>query len=91
MEQKLCDEKHLQITKELNTQNTRLNDHGERIKELEQLDVGRSKDIENLCRSIESLNERIDGVISQNKWFLGILVVQLLGFFFYVVEKSYVK
>ena len=52
MEQKLCDEKHLQIARELNNQYKRLNDHAERIKELEQLDVGRSKDIENLCRSM---------------------------------------
>ena len=91
MNEMLCNEKHSQISKELDNQKARLNEHAERIKELEQLDVGRSKDIENLCRSIQALNERIDGVISQNKWFLGILIVQLLGFFFYAIEKGLFK
>lgn len=91
MDEMLCNEKHSQISKEFDINNQRLSDHENRIKDLEQSDVGRSKDIESLCKSIESLNRRIDGVISQNKWFLGILIVQLLGFFFYIVEKGLFK
>jgi len=91
MDEMLCNEKHSQIRKELEKYNLKLDDHDNRIKELEQSDVGRSKDIESLCKSIESLNQRIDGVIAQNKWFLGILIVQLIGFFFYAVEKGILK
>ena len=91
MNEMACNERHSNIAKELDLHNTRLNVHSERIDELEKTDVGRSKDIESLCKSIESLNTRIDGVIGQNRWFLGILIVQLLGFFFYMIEKGIVK
>lgn len=80
----LCDEKHRQLEDKIGTHEKRLNNHSERIDQLEQNEVGNTKDIANLCK-------RLDDMISQNRWFIGILIVQLIGFFFFAIQKTVFK
>ncbi|WP_290059860.1 hemolysin XhlA family protein [Paraclostridium bifermentans] len=62
----------------------RINNHAERIDKLEQNDVKRDTQIENLCKSIEGLTTSI-------KWALGLLSGSFVGFFFYVVQNHLFK
>lgn len=62
----------------------RINNHSERIDKLEQNDVKRDIQIENLCKSIEGLTTSI-------KWALGLFIGSFVGFFFYTVQNHLFK
>lgn len=62
----------------------RINNHSERIDKLEQNDVKRDIQIENLCKSIEGLTTSI-------KWALGLFIGSFVGFFFYAVQNHLFK
>lgn len=62
----------------------RINNHAERIDKLEQSDVKRDIQIENLCKSIEGLTTSI-------KWALGLFAGSFVGFFFYVIQNHLFK
>lgn len=62
----------------------RINNHAERIDKLEQNDVKRDTQIENLCKSIEGLTTSI-------KWALGLFAGSLVGFFFYAIQNYIFK
>ncbi|WP_290063444.1 hemolysin XhlA family protein [Paraclostridium bifermentans] len=62
----------------------RINNHSERIDKLEQSDVKRDIQIENLCKSIEGLTTSI-------KWVLGLFAGSFVGFFFYAIQNHIFK
>lgn len=62
----------------------RINNHSERIDKLEQSDVKRDIQIENLCKSIEGLTTSIE-------WALGLFAGSFVGFFFYAIQNHLFK
>lgn len=78
--EKLWDEKHRQVKTRLDTHEKKLNEHDDEIEELKISDTMHDEQIMMVIR-------RMDEIISQNRWFIGIVVVQLLGFFFVVIEN----
>ena len=69
------------IKDKLKTHDKRLNDHAGRIDKLEQNQSRVDVKMENLCDQIKQL-------VSVMKWFMGIWVTSLLGFFFYAVQHN---
>lgn len=80
----LCAEKHKRADERLDTHDRRLNNHGERIDKLEQYQSRTETMIKNLC-------ERIDGLVTTMRWFMGLLVGAFVTFFFYVVQKVVIR
>jgi citrate synthase len=80
MNDELCIEKHKRIDEKLKTQDDRLNKHGEILDKLEQDNASFKTELKNLCDNLKSLT-------SVMKWFIGIWVTTLLGFFIYSIEK----
>ncbi|CEP50485.1 hemolysin XhlA family protein [Paraclostridium sordellii] len=62
----------------------RINNHDERLDRLEQNDVKRDIQIDNLCKSIE-------GLISTLKWGFGFICSGVIGFFFYAIQNHLFK
>jgi hypothetical protein len=83
-DEKLCDEKHKNIKDVLDDHEKRLNGHSKRIDDLEKDGVEYKSDIKHLC-------EEVSGLVTTMKWFMGIWVTSLLGFFFYAVQKIVFK
>lgn len=80
----LCKEKHDRINEKLDLHDRRLNNHAD---DLDVLKVSDTKHDE----QIMSVIKRMDEIIGQNKWFIGIVIVQLLGFLFIAIEKTIFK
>lgn len=72
------------VMKDLKTHEKRLNDHSSRLDKLEQNQARIETQIENLCKSIESLTNTL-------KWGLGLCASSLIGFFFYIVQQNILK
>ena len=72
------DSKH--IEDKFNTQNRRLNDHGERIDKLEQFQASSMVEIRNLVEQVKSL-------VSAIKWAGTITVGTLLSFFIWYIQN----
>lgn len=68
----------------LEVHDKRLNDHASRLDKLEQGQVEFRIQIQNLCKSIESLT----GVL---KWALGLFAGSLVGFFFWAIQNNLFK
>lgn len=68
----------------LEVHDKRLNDHANRLDKLEQGQAEFRIQIQNLCKSIESLT----GVL---KWALGLFAGSLVGFFFYAIQNHLFK
>jgi len=62
----------------------RLNNHAERIDKLEQRGATVDAKIEGLC-------EKIDGLVTTMRWFIGLLVGSFVAFFFYAAQKNFFK
>lgn len=71
-------EKQLEITED------RLNDHAERIRNLEKDQAITNTQIDNLCDKIEKQTKSINALI-------GTFATALLGFFFYCVQQGLFK
>lgn len=82
--QDLCNEKHKRIEERLNVQERRLNNHGDRLDNLEKYQSRTETMIKNLC-------ERIDGLVTTMRWFIGLLVGSFVAFFFYIVQRGVFK
>lgn len=80
----LCAEKHKRIEERLNIQDTRLNNHSERIDKLEQRGAKVDAKMDNLCDQVKNL-------VTTLKWFMGMLLGSFVGFFFYAVQKGLFK
>ena len=80
----LCEEIHGQVKEKLDLHDKRLNNHGD--------DIDNIKGIENRHdQQIITILKKMDDIIGQNRWFIGIVIVQLLGFFFFTIEKLIFK
>lgn len=80
----LCLEKHKRIDEQLATHGRRLDDHDERIDQLEQYKSKTETTILHLC-------EKIDGLVKTMRWFIGLLVGAFVSFFFYIVQRGVYK
>ncbi|HSH25253.1 MAG TPA: hemolysin XhlA family protein [Massilibacterium sp.] len=80
MEKTVCEEKHKRIDEKFDTHERRLNNHGDRIDALEQHKSRTETQIENLINQIKSL-------VSTMKWFMGLMVATLLGFFIWYIQQ----
>ena len=68
------------IEDKLKTHGKRLDNHGLRLDKLEQDAVEFKTEIKNLCDNLKTFTSVL-------KWFIGIWVTTLLGFFIYSIEK----
>ena len=75
----LCNEKHKRVEEKLQTHDIRLNNHSDRIDQLEQYRSKTEEMIKNLC-------EKIDGLIKSVKWLNNLFATTLVGFFVYVIK-----
>ena len=62
----------------------RINNHSERLDELEQGRAATDVKIDNLCEKLGAQTKSIN-------WLIGLMVSGLLGFFFYVIQKGIFK
>jgi chromosome segregation ATPase len=67
------------VTKQLDTHERRLNNHGDRIDKLEQYRSRSEVQINNLCDQIKSL-------VSTIKWSMGLLITVLVGFIIWYIQ-----
>lgn len=72
------------IKDKLETHDKRLDKHGEILDKLEQDNASFKTELKNLCENLKSLT-------SVMKWFIGIWVTTLLGFFIYVIQIKIFK
>ena len=84
MQDEVCKEKHKNIDERLDTHDRRLNKHGEILDSLMADNASFKAELKNLCDNLKSFT-------SVMKWFIGIWVTTLLGFFIYVIEKNIIK
>jgi len=68
------------IKDKIETHERRINKHGEILDRLEQDNASFKTELKNLCDNLKSLT-------SVMKWFIGIWVTTLLGFFIYSIEN----
>lgn len=80
----LCLEKHRRIDERLATHGRRLDDHDERIDQLEQHKSKVETTILFLC-------DKIDGLVKTMKWFIGLIVGALVTFFIYAAQKGLIR
>jgi archaellum component FlaC len=83
-EPELCQERHKRVDERLETHERRLNSHSEELDRLSISDTKNSTQIDNLC-------DKIDGLVTIIKWFIGLMVGSYVGFFFYAVQKGLFK
>jgi F0F1-type ATP synthase assembly protein I len=76
----ICKEKHKRIDEKFDTHERRLNNHGERIDALEQFKSSTETEIKNLIEQIKSL-------VVTMRWFMGLMVGTLLGFFIWYIQR----
>lgn len=79
MNEELCIEKHKRVDERLDIQDKRLNNHSDRIDKLEQHQSRTETQIVNLCEQIKSL-------VTTIRWFMGLLITGLAGFFIWYVQ-----
>ncbi|MBZ9633088.1 hemolysin XhlA family protein [Clostridium sp. FP1] len=84
MNDDVCVERHKRIDERLGNHDIRLNNYSDRIDKLEQSQSEFKVEIKNLCENIKNLT-------STMKWFMGIWVTSLLGFFFYAIQQNIFK
>lgn len=80
----LCKEKHGNIKNMIDDHEIRLNKHSDRLDKLEQGQSEFKVEIKNLCESLKTLTNTM-------RWFIGIWVTSLLGFFFYAIQSHIFK
>lgn len=59
----------------------KIEDHEQRLRKVEESQSEFKIEIKNLCENLKSLTSTI-------KWFIGIWVTSLLGFFFFMVQNK---
>ena len=84
MEPRECDIHRKHIGEKIERNETRLNNHSERIDALEQHRSGIEQQIKNLMEQMQSL-------ITTMRWFTGLLIGSFVGFFFYAVQSGLFK
>ncbi|MGG7060255.1 hemolysin XhlA family protein [Clostridium tertium] len=72
------------IKHQLETHDKRLNNHSERLDELERGRAATDVKMDNLCEKLEAQTKSIN-------WLIGIMASSLIGFFFYVIQQGIFK
>ncbi len=72
------------IEKCMETAEKRLNDHAERLRDLEKKVAVTAEQIESLCQTIEKQTKSINALI-------GTFATALVGFFFYCIQQGLFK
>ncbi len=80
MKEDICEEKHKSVERRLEVHDLRLNNHSNRIDELEQHRSRTEAKIENLCEQIKSL-------VTTIKWAMSLTVGTLLSFFIWYIQN----
>ena len=78
--EKHCNERHGNIIKTIDDVHGRLNNHSDRIKDLEKFQSGVTIEIKNLCDKIEDL-------VSTIRWASGVAFMTLIGFFIWYIQR----
>lgn len=81
MDEKLCESKHKRVDEKLSEHEGRLNNHGNRIDQLEQYQSRATVQVENLCKQIKMLVTAIWSAI-------GLALSTLIGFFIWYVQNN---
>ncbi len=80
----LCKERHRRIEEKIEVHERRINNHSQRIDQLEQ-------DRSRADTKIESLCEQIANLVTTMRWFIGLFVGAFVSFFFYAVQNGLIK
>jgi len=72
------------IKHKLEVHEKRINNHSERIDELEKVRAATDVKMDNLCEKLEAQTKSIN-------WLIGLMATSLLGFFFYAVQTNLFK
>lgn len=72
------------IKHQLETHDKRINNHSERLDELERGRAATDVKMDNLCEKLEAQTKSIN-------WLIGLMASGLLGFFFYAIQKGIFK
>ena len=67
------------LENEVKEHETRINDHAERLREIEKKSAVLTERIEQLCKSLDGTNAAI-------KWLIGTIAATLISFFVYAVQ-----
>lgn len=76
----ICKEKHKRIDERIYVHDTRLNNHSERIDKLEQHKSKTETEIKNLIEQIKNL-------VTTMRWFIGLIVGSMVGFFIWYIQQ----
>ncbi len=74
----------IQLFKEDERHERRLNDHSKRLDILEQFKSSTETEVKNLIEQIKSL-------VTTMRWFIGLLVGAFVSFFFYAIQQGIFK
>lgn len=72
------------ITKQLETHERRISNHGDRLDCIEKREAARDVKIDNLCEKLEKQTKSINTLV-------GTIMTALVGFFFYAVQSGLFK
>ncbi|HBA04227.1 MAG TPA: hypothetical protein DCW51_09925 [Clostridium sp.] len=72
------------IKHKLEIHEKRINNHSERIDELEKGSTATDVKMDNLCEKLEAQTKSIN-------WLIGLMATNLLGFFFYAIQTNLFK
>lgn len=67
----------------------RLDEHDVKFKEQDEKIVMQDKSIIKLASSIDNLTNKLSSGFSLIKWFTGIFLVELVGFFFFMIKSLF--
>ena len=84
MEEKQCEIQRGHLKERIDRNETRLNNHSDRIDKLEQYRSSVEKQLENLV-------EQVANLVSIMKWFMGLFIGAFISFFFYAVQNGLFK
>lgn len=72
------------ISHQIEIHEKRISNHAKRLDKIEQSQSEFKIEIKNLCENLKTLTNTL-------KWFMGIWVTSLLGFFFYAIQHNILK
>lgn len=76
----VCIEKHKRIDERMEIQDKRLDNHSNRLDKLEQFESSTRIEIRNLIEQIKNL-------VNTLRWFTGITITTLIGFFIWYIQN----
>jgi hypothetical protein len=76
----VCIEKHKRIDERMDVQDKRLDNHSNRLDKLEQFESSTRIEIRNLIEQIKNL-------VNTLRWFTGITITTLIGFFIWYIQN----